>query len=177
MALVVEDGTGKPDAEAYRGVADHRAYCQLHGIDIGALSDVEIEQQARRATQDMVGKYRGRWTGERGSYTQALDFPRNLMPIKDGPGSYASAVVYYPHDKVPVEVGNAQSELMIRIPTGGGQLTPDLTRAIITETVGPITTTYDKNSPEAPRYRAVEMMLRPFLKNGGSTTAVGVVRC
>jgi hypothetical protein len=174
MALIVEDGTGRPDSEAYRSVADHRTYCAARGIDLGSLSDTDLEQDARVATDFMVQSFRYRWAGERATNTQALDFPRHLIPIKDGPGSFASTVTYYPHDRVPTEVGNAQSELMNR--ARAGALAPDQTRAIITETTGPITTTYDKNSPEAPRYRAVHMMLRPFLKNGGAGT-VGVVRC
>ena len=174
MTLIVEDGTGKADAEAYRSITDHRAYCAGRGIDLADLTDTDLEQDARKAIDFMTQQFGMRWPGERSTEAQALDWPRRYVPNKR---RSSSGAIDYPADHIPRELGDAQSEMMVRIRTGGGDLSPDLTRAIITETIGPITTTYDKNSPEARRYRAVEMMLRPFLKNGGSMAAVGLVRC
>ena len=55
-------------------------------------------------------------------------------------------------------------------------LDADLTRGVIRETVGPIAVEYDKYSPERVRYSAIDAMLQPYLKSGG-TNSVGLVRC
>lgn len=176
MALIVENGSGLANAEAYRSVADHKAYCDAMGFSYAGKSDPQLEQAARRATAAMTQRYRMRWAGQRVSLAQALDWPRALVPVKDAPTGYGAGEVYYPSNVVPREVGDAQSELMLRL-GAGVELIPDQTRAILSETVGPISTTYDKNTPVAPRFTAIDLALAPLLKRGGSATVVGVVRC
>lgn len=169
MALIIEDGTGKADAEAYRSVADHKTWCAARGISFDA-SDAVLEQQARLAVDYMTGQYRGRWAGYRVLSIQALDFPRYEVPKRDAPGGYRSYPAYYPSNSVPVEVQNAQSELMVRV--ANGDLAPDLTRGVLREKIGPIETEYDPNSAQSPRYPAVDRLLSPLLAVGGSTVRV-----
>lgn len=171
MALIVEDGAGLPNAEAYRSVAGHRTYCAAMGFSLDGLDDTEIEQQARRATAEMTRKWRSKLAGRRASLTQALDWPREEVPNPDAPGRRT----YLPSNFIPTEVGDAQSELMLRL-QAGLDLSPDQGRAILEETVGPIKTVYDKDSPSVPRITAVEDLLRPFLRNGGSSTTVRLIR-
>lgn len=173
MSLIIEDGTGLAGAEAYRSIAEHQAYCQARGISVDPDTTV-LEQQARKAVAYMTQAYRLRWAGTRVSATQALDWPRYLVPKNDAPGGVGPWQAYYPASPVPTEVKDAQSELMIRTALLG-DLAPDLTRGVLVETVGQITVEYDPASPQATRYRAVDMLLAPLLKGGGSAS-ISLVR-
>jgi len=57
----------------------------------------------------------------------------------------------------------------------GGPLLDDLTQGVTQETVGPITTVYDKTSNRKTRYTSIEALLQPYLKAGGSVS-MGLVR-
>jgi hypothetical protein len=172
MSLIIEDGTGKPDAEAYRSVADHKTYCIARGIAF-STDDTVLEQQARKATDYIGQAYRTKWAGFRKTAEQALDWPRYEVAKRDAPGGFQQYAAFYPSDTVPVEVGNAQSELMTRIATLG-DLAPDLQRGIKREKVGQLETEYDTNSSQSPRFPAVDNLLSPLFKAGGSN--VGLVR-
>lgn len=171
MALIVEDGTGLPNAEAYRSVAAHKAWCDGLGHSYEGQSDDDLEKLARRATVDMTRKWRSKLAGRRASLTQALDWPREEVPNPDAPGRRT----YLPSNFIPTEVGDAQSELMIRL-QAGVDLSPDQGRAVLEETIGPLKFVYDKDTSAVPRITAVEDLLRPFLRNGGSSTTVRLIR-
>lgn len=49
-------------------------------------------------------------------------------------------------------------------------------KGVVREKVGVIEVEYNKNSPQAKRYPAIDFMLRPFLKSGGGAN-VELVRC
>lgn len=166
MALIVEDGTGKADAESYISVADASAYHSSRGNGTWLTllpSDAAKEAALRKATDYMLGQYRARWKGYRVGSTQALDWPRTDVSLDDGPMYNMVAV-----DVVPTAVKNACAELALR--AGSGALAEDLGQGVLSETVGPISTTYDKGSPEGTRYQAVDGMLMPYL-NGSSNNA------
>lgn len=40
------------------------------------------------------------------------------------------------------------------------------------EKIGPMETEYDKNSPQHKRYRAIDLMLAPYLTGSGNITLV-----
>lgn len=169
MALIVEDGTAKADAESYCTVAFATTYHSDRGNAAWAAlaSDAIREQLLRKATEYMVGAYRSRWAGERVTTTQALDWPRRYVPIRDAPGGYGLSPSYYATDAVPTPVQRACAELALI--ANDGALAPTLTRAAIRKKVGPLEVEYDTNSPEAPRYRAVDQTLSPYLAFGGSS--------
>ncbi|HWH74773.1 MAG TPA: DnaT-like ssDNA-binding protein, partial [Methylibium sp.] len=86
MALEVEDGTAKSDAESYVSVAEASAYHSLRGNTLWAtMSEGEMEAALRRATDYLVQTYRDQWAGYRATTTQALDWPREEVQIKDAP--------------------------------------------------------------------------------------------
>ena len=72
MALIVEDGTGKPDAESYADAATFAEYAGLFGRTIPA-TEAEQEALLRRAALQMntLG-----WKGSRAVAGQALAWPR-----------------------------------------------------------------------------------------------------
>jgi len=158
MAIIVEDGTGLSTAECYISVADATTYFSNRGITTWAAiaSDALREAALRKSTDYMTATYRDRWEGVRYTEDQALDWPRSGV-VRD-----SWAVGY---DEVPVEVERACAELALKAVSA--ELNPDLKQNRLSVTVVPIKTEYDKNSPQWKRYRAIDMMLAPFLKTGG----------
>lgn len=181
MALVVEDGTGKSDAESYISVADADIYFSNRGNAAWAtLTTTVKEQLLRKATDYLVQVYRMRWKGVRVSATQALDFPRNFMEREDYEASTINGYqmlggnYYYPSDNVPVEVANACAELAYK--ANSATLAPDLSRATIREKVDVIEVEYDKSQPQYTQYRAIDNALAPYLATGSSGTFRKVLR-
>ena len=156
MSLIVENGTGLSTAESYITVAAASTrQSALGNSNWTTLSTAEMEEALRRATQYMLQAYRGRWQGTRINATQALDWPRNWVTV-DG---YAVDA-----DIVPTDIANACADMAFR--AAAGDLAADLTRGIVREQVGPLETEYDRNSPQSVRYRAIDMMLAPYLTRG-----------
>jgi hypothetical protein len=158
MTIVIEDGTGKSDAEAYISVADATMYFTNRGnASWSAIaSDALREAYLRLATEYMTQVYRYRWQGARYSEDQALDWPREGV-VRDS--------WQVDTDEVPVEVQRACAELALK--ASSGDLAPDLEQSVIREKVASIEVEYDKASPQYKRYRAIDLMLMPYLKGGG----------
>jgi hypothetical protein len=160
MTLVVETGSGSATAEAYCSVAEASAYHSARGNTAWENLDSDVQEQALRAASDyMVGEYRMRWAGVRLNETQALDWPRSLVPRRD-----MVSGAYYPDNSIPSEVKNACASLALRASTA--PLRKDQTQRKSSVTVGPIHTTYEAGSKIAPTYAEVDAMLRPFLTTG-----------
>lgn len=140
MALIVEDGTGLPDAEAYISVADADAYFAARGNAAWAALTTEAKEAALRlATDYMEAEYGPRWRGNRLTAEQALSWPRG------GEG-------------VPEAVRRANAELAVR--ASAGPLLADQGPAVKQETVGPLSVTYADGARQSTRYAAVEAALR-----------------
>jgi hypothetical protein len=165
VALVVEDGTGKADAESFvtLAAATTRHANLSNAAWATAASDTVREAALRRATIYMEQAYRERWTGCRVNTTQALSWPRYNVFVDGFPIN--STVV-------PAEVANACADLALKALSA--DLNADLERAIVREKTGPLETEYDRNSPQSVRYRAIDMSLSPFLK--GSSAMATLVR-
>lgn len=177
MALIVEDGTGKTDAESFISVSDATAYHAARGNAAWAAlaSDTVREQLLRKATDAMTQMFSGRWAGTRVSSTQALDWPRYNVPMKDGPANLPHSYgvpAYYPSDTVPAAVARACAELALRAATGA--LVADGSQAVKREKVGPLEVEYQDGSSDATNYRAIEGMLLPFFR--GNSGQVSLVR-
>lgn len=175
MALIVEDGTGRADAESYISVADADTYHAARGATAWAgYSTSDKEAALRRATEYMVQFYRLRWAGYRYTSTQALDWPRAEVPIVDAPSGYGSFSAVYATNVVPVAVQRACAELALRS-AGGTTLAPDVAAQKKRTKVGPIETEYADGARQSSYYQAVEMLLRPLFKTAGGDT-ITVVR-
>lgn len=165
--LIVEDGSGKSDAESFISVENASAYHTARGNAAWAAlaNDTVREQCLRKATDYMEQVYRSRWQGYRVTEEQALSWPRSDVYV-DG---YAIA-----SDIVPAQVANACAELALR--ASAVDLAPDLDQRIKREKIDVIDTEYDSASPQYMRYRAVDNMLAAFLAQMGSSTFRKVVR-
>ena len=161
MALEVEDGSGKADAESYCSVAEADTYHAARGTTLWAtMSETEKEQSLRRGTDYMGQAYGQRWKGERVSSTQALDWPR-----------YGVVANRYcvPGDVVPVAVVNACAELAFR--AASGSLSPDQGPQKKSKTVGPISVTYVDGTRQNTKFTAADSMLAAYM-NGGMNIPV-----
>jgi hypothetical protein len=167
MALIVEDGTGKPDSEAYLSVDDAVAYhTALGNTAFLNLNDVLSKERAlRKATKHMTQEYRQAWKGQRVSATQALDWPRVGVEVDD---------FCVPSDSVPQAVREACAELALRVLTG--QLSPDEGPQKSEVKVGPITVKYAEGTRTAKKFTAVDATVAPYLKGGGSSNSIPVYR-
>jgi hypothetical protein len=165
VALVVEDGTGKADAESFitLAAATTRHANLGNAAWAAAATDAVREAALRRATVFMEQAYRERWQGYRRTNTQALSWPRWWVSIDNFPVD---------PDSVPVEVANACADLALAALTD--DLNPTLTRGVRRKKIGPLETEYDPYSPQGSRRPAIDMALSPFLK--GSSAMATLVR-
>jgi hypothetical protein len=130
-----------------------------------ALTLAQKEQALRRATDFMVARYRLKWEGYRTSPAQSLDWPRQCVVIEGWT---------LPTNHIPRDIKRACAELALK--ASAAPLVEDATQAVIQETVGPITTRYDPNSPSVIRYTQVDMMLAPYLGGRGNSAMVKLAR-
>jgi hypothetical protein len=167
MTLVVEDGTGKADAESYIAVSDANAYHIARGnSDWAALaSDAIREQLLRKATDYIEQIYTGAWLGQATSSTQALSWPRCYVERIE---RMRYGYDYYPSDFIPPELGKACAELALR--AASGDLAADLEPTISSAKVGPISVAYDPNGLTVAKYRVVDNLLAKFLFGRGNMT-------
>lgn len=164
MALIVEDGTGLATAESFISVADADTRRTALGAVAAwtALTTAQKEQALRKAAEYLEQRYAERWKGDRIISTQALSWPR-----------YGAFVHGYEinWNAVPAAVANANADLALKTITE--TLNADLERGIVCEKIGPIETEYDRYSPQAKRYQAIDQQLAPYLSSGGAFVRVG----
>jgi hypothetical protein len=168
MSLVVEDGTGKANAESYQSVAGLRAYADARGLTI-ADDDQVLEQKLREATEyvDTCQRYKA----QRSSATQAREFPRtglldwSSMPVEGVPKRVVDATNY------------------LAVVAHGESLWTDSDRGgVRSESVGPISTTYD-GSPVNKVFTTAMKLLEQYVRDpseplpviGFATPASGVI--
>lgn len=172
MALIVEDGTGRPDAETYTSVAQADAYHGALGREANwlDLDTSEKEIALRNAAKFMIQIYRARWAGTRVRQEQRLDWPRYGV-IVDSFTVSSSAV--------PLEVQEACAELALRS-ANGEALLPDQdpgNSVVKREKIGPLDTEYFENSVgAAERFPAVTGLLQPYFGATGGSGMMKVVR-
>lgn len=160
MALIVEDGSNVSGAESYATQAEADAYHSARGNDTWAtLTDIEVEEALRRATDYMQETYAGKWDGYKANDVQALDWPRAFVTKKH---TYLST--YYDDDVVPNVVKNACIELAFE--AARGELTPKQTQQVIREKVDVLEVEYSEHSSSLPKYTKIDRMLSIFFKSG-----------
>lgn len=79
MALIIEDGTAKDDAESYVGLAEANDYIAKWVADPSdweALADAAKENKLRQASAFVDAAFVRRWKGYPTTGTQALQWPR-----------------------------------------------------------------------------------------------------
>ncbi len=164
MSLIVEDGSGLANAESYISVADATAYHASRGnVDWAALPNDQVREELLRKATDYMCAYTESWKGIRLLSSQALDWPRN--------GVWANGYWIAP-STIPSAIANACALLALKAATG--ELSPDLDVPVAEEKVGPIMVKYAEGARQTVRFRAVELILAPYLACGPS--GIQVVR-
>jgi hypothetical protein len=166
MSLIVEDGTGKADAESYVSVVEANAYHTKRGNAAWADLDTPVkEQYLRQASDYLAQNYATLWKGSRLTTFQALDWPRwNVMRPDITPYLTLDPNV------IPTAIKSASCELALRCINGA--LSPDLTTQVVKEAIGPISVEYLPGARQTPRYEAIERLLDPFLQASGGARLV-----
>lgn len=172
--LIPEDGTVVANADSYGSLAYADTYHAARGNTTwAALSAADKEANARKATDYMIEMYRSAWKGYRKDAAQVLDWPRTFVYLEPFVHGIVGTYPFLVADTiVPVEVKNAWAELALRASLAS--LAPDLERGVQSETIGPISTTYDKSDVQYTRYRAIDALLAPYLN--GSPNNIQLVR-
>ncbi len=160
MALITEEGTARSDAESFATVAFADTYHSNRANTAWAALTTALKEAAlRKATDHMGQEYARRWLGHRTTSTQALEWPRQWVPLPSDPfGNYYASTV------IPVPVQSACAELALR--ASAGELTEDTGQEIKREKIGQIETEYQDHSRAGTRYPAVDRLLAPLM--GGS---------
>lgn len=102
MTLIIEDGSGKPDAESYATAEDLAMYATKFGVVIPAGVPVQ-EALLRRAALAMDGMT---WKGRKTNSEQALVWPRREIHL-DGENK--------PHNYLPARIQYGQMALAAEI--------------------------------------------------------------
>lgn len=120
MALVVEDGTGLVNADAYISVADADTYFTASANATWTAANIAAKEVAIvKATRYMEKRFGTKWKGLIASSEQALGFPRRYVYDERG-----TELV----DRVPVQIARACAEYAVQA----------LVNPLIPETVYPI---------------------------------------
>jgi hypothetical protein len=154
MALIVEDGNSRVDADAYVSVDGFKLHCANWGYDIAAFDDTKIEQAIRRATLYVDGH---RFKGTRAAAGQALEFPReNLV---DWSGHAVAGV--------PRNVMAATAELAFKGLSGPLDKDEDRGGMVASKSVGPISISYEAGAPVGKTYTAAMKLIEQYLRKDG----------
>lgn len=156
MSLIVEDGTGRADAESYISVAGADLYHGNRGNAMWQALTTERKEQLLRSATDYMAVYDGQWVGRRAVAGQALGWPR------DGAFVYGMLVA---NNVVPVPVANACASLALKALSG--PLAPDSGQAVKRQKVGPLEKEYQDNTKAKKTYPGVDQMLGGYLGAGG----------
>lgn len=153
--MLIEDGSGVEDAEAFADVATADAYATARAIVEWTSEDSEVLKEAalRRAADYLRDNYVELWKGKPNEDDQALPFPR------DG------------NDVIPNAIVRANIELAFIALNEPLFETEDARGAILEERrgVGPLQRAirYAEDGRRQRVFRQVEKMLSPFLKTPG----------
>lgn len=150
MALIVEDGTGKPDADSYVTLAEADAYCAKLGHVKWTGTDTDKEAALVRACQYVDTWYR--FKGERLMSVQALEWPRTAAT------------------GIPPRLKDAQCEAALRALTGDLYKDSD-GRVVTAKTIGPIKTEYTQVA--TARFPVIDALVRGLVVGGGAKLVRG----
>ena len=174
--LIVEDGTGKTDAESYISVADADTYVAAYASaadntawDLLVVT-ADKDKALRIGTQYIDLEYGKKFAGYRTNETQALSWPRTS--VVDGDGYTIDS------DEMPACLGKAVVEAALRYIAGDSLLGVQTTAASIsseTKKLGPMekSTTYVGGKPPASVYPKIKALLAALLGNSSNTMERG----
>lgn len=165
MPLTPEDNTGLANADSYLDLATFQAYCAARGIDSTSLvlngdsgTDTVLEGLLRIGFAYVNTEF-APYKSAPISNDQAGEFPR--VDLSDGMGRVFNTV--------PQRVKDAQCEAAITQGSGFALFAvADRGGQIASESVGPISTTYQAGAPPEAFVQSVRRLLQPFQRDGNN---------
>lgn len=155
MALVIEDGTGKPNANSFVTTAEFTAWAEARGLSVSDDSD-KLEQYAVLST-DYFKIREDDFSGDRIFGIQALPFPRTNQYIYG---------VLVPDGVIPPQVKDAQYAIMYTIASGINLFPQSAERVLKRTKTGPLEKEWFDNNT-APSVPMIDAALAPLLGPGG----------
>lgn len=156
MTLIVEDGTGKADAESYGSVADADTYHSKFGNSGWAdFTTDEKESSLRRAAQYIDITYGSRYPGYVVRPTQALGWPRVWSVY--GYGNSGVFVLTPISPLVPPQVIHAGFEAALR--AASADLLGDEGAPVQSTSVGPISVSYFQGQAARKTYPLIDRLM------------------
>lgn len=161
MALIVEDGTGKDDAESVASVAELDAYLAARGL--AAVADTATKEVALRLATEYADTAK-RYKGTTEFAAQALMFPRlNLTdwsghPVTGVPRRFKDAVLFL------------ASQVLAGEPLYENLNGPQ----VVSESVGPISVSYESGQGPDARHRvftAFDRLVAQYVRTPGTLKA------
>ena len=162
MALTVEDNTGLVAADSYISVTDATAYFTLHASPAAwtAATTAEKESALRYAAQWLDSNFA--WPGQLFNQEgpQALAWPRFWAWDREGRQL----------DGVPQAIKDSQCEMALQHLSSALNVVYTGTDYIKSQTVGPVSRTFQDNAPVGRQYRFIRNLLAAII--GSSSSAV-----
>ena len=166
MALILEDGTGKADAQSYTDEQTLMYYCQARGTDaIANMTPQQREVLLVRAMDYLEGKA-DKFKGYKTSRTQALQWPRADVGSVDWPYEL------YQNNCIPYQLINAQ--LALAVEAFEHDLMPTLAagpQTILTKkrVEGVVELAYENTGKlrDVPAFAKAEVQLKPLYRHNG----------
>lgn len=160
MALVVEDGSQKTDAESYSSVADADAYiARWHGNSVWEAADDPTKERALLKATRYIDSFR--FVGQVTDPDQALAWPRSWVGSVDGK--------IFESEEIPIEIKHATIEAAMRVVDGenlfvdhdGGTISSE------SKSVGSlsVSTTYSRAKQPGKEFQEIEALLHRFLQS------------
>lgn len=171
--LIIEDGSGKVDANSYVSVDELRVFASARGLPLPSNDedgDKQIEQKLILAADYLESEIQ--YAGDKYSDAQALSWPRRYAYISDK---------LFPYNAIPKNLKLAQMRLALAA-LEGVELQPVLSGNaedyVTEEKVGPIETKYADPTKFSGRatFTAVDALLAPLLGSGTGFGTFTVVR-
>lgn len=159
--LIVEDGTGKPDAESYATAEDLVLYAMKFGVVIPA-DLVAKEALLRRAALAMDGMT---WKGRKSSGEQALSWPRREVRLdgENKPDRYLPARIQYGQMALAAEIHKDDID---PIDQRKGAVTKDKVDGAVEREYAVISSTSKRLLPAAPDRPSATQFADYLLRRG-----------
>lgn len=167
VTLIVEDGTGKSDANALVSLSGFKSYCDDRGSSYAGFTDDTLSGAIVRASAFLGAAYR--WHGVKISgRAQAMPWPRAGVFDRDG--------FVVAGDEVPREIVAACCEIALFEAATPGGMNPSVVLAekVTSEQVGSIRVEYanlfSSASASRPVLLLVSDLIAPFVDSGADFT-------
>lgn len=167
IVIVVEDGTGKTNSNAYASIEYVKQYAIEHDV-ILPDDDDKIATMIIKST-DFIESKECEYSGERTNDLQALSWPRECAKVN---------CKKFPNNAIPKVLMDAQAALVLVVDSGLDLFTNyGPSDFVIEEKVGPITTKYSDplEIGMTQHFGAAEALLNK-LYNGGCSCSGGMLK-